>query len=71
MGSAGNGSGPKPAVYPYLEMTRGYWQVPLDEESVSAFVTPFCHFQWRYMPFGWRNSFSRIVNKLLSGLESF
>ena len=37
-----------------LDMTRGYWQVPLDEESipVSAFVTPSGHFQWRYMPFG-------------------
>ena len=59
-----------------LDMTRGYWQVPLDEESVpvSAFVTPFGHFQWRYMPFGLRNApatFSRIVTKLLSGLECF
>ena len=37
-----------------LDMTRGYWQVPLGEESipVSAFVTPSGHFQWRYMPFG-------------------
>jgi len=36
-----------------LDMTRGYWQVPLDDPSVpiSAFVTPFGHFQWRYMPF--------------------
>ena len=59
-----------------LDMTRGYWQVPLDDVSVpvSAFVTPFGHFQWRYMPFGLRNapaSFSRIVSKLLTGLESF
>jgi len=59
-----------------LDMTRGYWQVPLDVESVpvSAFVTPFGHFQWRYMPFGLRNApatFSRLVTKLLLGLESF
>jgi len=59
-----------------LDMTRGYWQVPLDDPSVpiSAFVTPFGHFQWRYMPFGLRNApatFSRLVNKLLLGLESF
>ena len=29
-------------------MTRGYWQVLLDEESVpiSVFVTPFGHFVW-------------------------
>jgi len=29
-------------------MTRGYWQVPLDEEYVpiSSFVTLFGHFHW-------------------------
>jgi len=59
-----------------LDMTRGYWQVPLDEESVpiSAFVTPFGHFQWRYMPFGLHNApatFSRIVVKLLRDLDDF
>jgi len=59
-----------------LDMTRGYWQVPLDEESVpiSAIVTPFGHYQWRYMPFGLRNApatFSRIVAKLLRGLDDF
>jgi len=33
-----------------LDMTRGYWQVPFDEESVpiSAFVTSFGHFEWRH-----------------------
>jgi len=59
-----------------LDMTRGYWQVPLDDASVpfSAFYTPFGHFQWRYMPFGLRNApamFSRLVSKLLLGLETF
>jgi hypothetical protein len=59
-----------------LDMSRGYWQVPLDEQSipVSAFVTPFGHFQWKYMPFGLRNApatFSRLVSKLFRGLESF
>jgi len=59
-----------------LDMTRGYWQVPLDDHSVpiSALVNPFGHFQWRYMPFGLRNaraSFSRLVSKLLIGLDTF
>ena len=27
-----------------VDMTRGYWQVPLDD-AVSAFVTPTGHFQ--------------------------
>jgi len=57
-----------------IDMTRGYWQVPLDELSVpiSAFVTPSGHFQWRYMPFGLRNApapFSPLVSMLLKGLE--
>jgi len=59
-----------------IDMTRGYWQVPLDEYSgpISAFVTPTGHFEWKYMPFGLRNSpatFSRLVDKLLKGLEHF
>jgi len=57
-------------------MTGGYWQVPLDEYSgpISAFVTPNGHFKWKYMPFGLRNApatFSRLVDKLLKGLERF
>ena len=59
-----------------LDMTRGYWQVPLDDPSmpISAFVTPFGHFQWRYMPFGLRDApatFSRLVSKLLRGLDVY
>jgi len=59
-----------------LDMARGYWQVPLDDPSVpiSAFVTPFGHFQSRYMPFGLRNApatFSRLVSKLVLGLDTF
>ena len=59
-----------------IDMTRGYWQVPLDDTSVpvSAFVTPTGHFQWKFMPFGLRNApatFSRLVDKLLKGLEHF
>jgi len=59
-----------------LDMKRGYWQVPLDDVSVpiSAFVTPYGHFQRRYMPFGLRNApatFFRLVSTLLMGLESF
>ena len=49
-----------------IDLSRGYWQVPLDDESVpiSAFVTPHGQFQWRYMPFGLRNApatFQRLM----------
>jgi len=34
-----------------IDMTRGYWQVPLDEYSgpILAFVTPNGHFEWKYI----------------------
>lgn len=37
-----------------VDLRRGYWQVPLSEESqkLSAFVTHEGQFAWRVMPFG-------------------
>ena len=59
-----------------IDMTRGYWQVPLDDVFVpiSAFVTPEGLFRWKYMPFWLKNApatLSRLVAKLLQGLEMF
>jgi hypothetical protein len=59
-----------------IDLSRGYWQVPLDEDAkaISAFVTPHGLFQWRYMPFGLRNApatFSKLVKKVLHGLDAF
>ena len=47
----------------------------MDEKAVpiSAFVTPFGHFQWKYMPFVLRNApatFQRLVQKVLLGLNA-
>ena len=59
-----------------IDLSKGYWQVPLDEEAVpiSAFVTPFAHFQWKYMPFCLRNApttFQSLVQRVLVGLDEF
>lgn len=31
-----------------LDLTKGYWQVPLDDDAkrINAFVTPFGHFNF-------------------------
>ena len=57
-----------------IDLSRGYWQVPMDQASVpvSAFVTPHGQFQWRFMPFGLRNApatFQRLVQQVLSVME--
>jgi len=48
----------------------------MDDEAIpmSAFVTPFGQFQWRYMAFGLRNApgtFQRLVQRVLLGLDKF
>ena len=59
-----------------LDMAKGYWQVPLDNDAKrkSAFVTPFGQFQFTVMPFGMVNSgatFVRLMNKVLAGHEEY
>ena len=58
-----------------LDMTKGYWQIPLAEETreKSAFVTPFGQFHFRVMPFGMKTSaatFLRMMDKLLAPLNN-
>jgi hypothetical protein len=59
-----------------LDLTKGYWQIPLSTatKEKSAFITPLGLFQFNVMPFGMKSApatFQRMVHKVLSGLEQF
>lgn len=59
-----------------LDMTKGYWQIPLESESkeYTAFSTPLGLFQFKRMPFGLHGAaatFQRLVDKLLIPHSSY
>ncbi len=53
-----------------LDLTKGYWQVPLTDEAKpkTAFSTPSGHWQYRVLPFGLHGApatFQRLMDVLL------
>lgn len=59
-----------------LDLCTGYWQVSLTGESkeVTAFQTPFGHFQFIVLPFGLHGApatFQKMMDRLLRGTESY
>jgi hypothetical protein len=60
-----------------LDITKGYWQIPLNENSIpkSAFITSQGLFEFTVMPFGMKTApatFQRMMkHKVLNRLKSF
>ena len=59
-----------------IDCSKGFWQIPLYKhaQEVSAFVTPFGHYAFNFMPFGLKgspNTFEKAMCKTLRGCESF
>ena len=57
-----------------LDLTKGYWQVPVDKESQpkTAFVTPFGKYEFTTMPFGLMGApatFQRLMDKVLEDVD--
>jgi len=58
-----------------LDLTKGYWQIPLSEESkkYTAFSTPEGLFQFTVLPFGLVNApavFNRLMRNILGDLDN-
>lgn len=64
----------KSRIYSKLDLKCGYWQIPLENESMkyTAFSTPFGHYEYTRLPFGIKNApseFSRIMAIVFRGLS--
>uniref|UniRef100_A0A8C1LPZ1 Gypsy retrotransposon integrase-like protein 1 n=1 Tax=Cyprinus carpio TaxID=7962 RepID=A0A8C1LPZ1_CYPCA len=59
-----------------LDLTKGYWQVPLSEQAKpkTAFSTPNGHWQYRVLPFGLHGApatFQRLMDVLLRPHQAY
>ena len=62
-------------VFTTLDLAKGYWQVPLAEDSMplTSFVVPQGQFEFTRLPFGLRNApshFCRMMSTVLAGIPN-
>ena len=59
-----------------LDLTRGYWQVPIDNDDrhKTAFITLYDLYQFKRMSFGLQGApatFQHMIDRLIQGLKRF
>ena len=64
----------KAKFFSKLDLTKGYWSIPIEEEdrNKTAFITSKGQFRWVNMPFGLKTAtgvFNRMMRKLLGPLD--
>ena len=64
----------KSKIFTLLDLTSGFWQLPLSSESKhkSAFVTHHGQYQWKRLPFGLSNAtitFQETMCKVFQGMN--
>ena len=64
----------KAKYFTKLDLTKGYWAIPIREEDrdKTAFTTSRGQFRWKNLPFGLKTAsgvFNRMMRKLLSPLK--
>ena len=65
----------KSKYFTKLDLTKGYWQIPMRNEDTAktAFLTPKGQHQFKYMPFGLVTAsaqFTRMMRKVLAGMSN-
>ncbi|KAI5153692.1 hypothetical protein ENBRE01_3227, partial [Enteropsectra breve] len=60
-------------IFSQIDLKNGYHQIPLDkrDQHLTAFVTPWGHYEYSRLPFGLTNApraFQRIMSNILSDL---
>ena len=65
----------KSTYFTKIDLTKGYWQIPLEEESkeYTAFPTDLGLFQFKVLAFGLMNApacFNKLMRKLLKGMKN-
>ena len=63
----------KSKYFSKLDLSKGYWQLPLREvdKAKTAFLTPIGQFQFKYMPFGLVTAgaqFTKMMRKLMKDI---